>query len=240
MLLVASVWTFFQESQEQRPYFSVLFAYMKEHSVLVCEGQFLSREGIKSIINKNPFYKVGAEASSQEELEARLNHAQYDIVTIDIAESGRFDVSSISLIQEKSPKAKILIISNENEKRHVYEVLGRGINHYVTKYCREDEIYKALDACRNDEKYYCSKILDIIINKTFGAKEEEAITELTPREKEIVTLIAQGKMAKEIAIMLNVSIHTIYTHRKNIMKKLEISSPVELITYAINKGLVEL
>lgn len=211
---------------------------MKEHTVLVCEGQYLSREGIKSIINKNPFYAVIGEATSQEELEAKLNINRYDIVTMDVSAEGRFDLSCISLIQEISPKTHILVISNEDEKRHVYEVLGRGINHYITKYCREDEIYKALDACRNNEKYYCSKVLDIIISKTFGP-EKEKITELTPREQEIVKLIAQGKMAKEISGMLNVSIHTIYTHRKNIMKKLNISSPVELITYAINKGLVE-
>jgi len=66
------------------------------------------------------------------------------------------------------------------------------------------------------------------------------LAELTEREKEIVQLIAQGKMAKEIAGILHISIHTIYTHRKNVMKKLKISSPVELITYAINIGLVEL
>jgi len=213
-------------------------AQMKQQNVLVCEGQFLSREGIKSIIDKNPFYCVKGEASSQEELEAKLQLGEYDIVTIDIAKDGRFDIEAISLVQELSPKAHILIISNEDEKRHIYEVLGRGINHYITKYCREDEIYKALDACRNNEKYYCSKVLDIIISKTFGP-EKDTVNELTAREQEIVQLIAQGKMAKEISGLLNVSIHTIYTHRKNIMKKLEISSPVELITYAINKGLVE-
>ena len=212
---------------------------MKQNSVLVCEGQFLSREGIKSIVNKNPFYVVKGEANNQEQLEAKLHLDKYDIVTLDINKEGRFDLESISLIQDISPKTKILVISNEKEKRYIYEVLGRGINHYITKYCREDEIYKALDACRNDEKYYCSKILDIIINKTFGDKSQ-SLVQLTARELEIVTHIAQGKMAKEISALLNVSIHTIYTHRKNIMKKLNISSPVELITYAINKGLVEL
>jgi len=157
---------------------------------------------------------------------------------MDIQTDGRFDIESLSLVQELAPKTEILVISNEEKKKRIYEVLGRGVNRYITKFCREDEIYKALDACRNDEKYYCSKVLDIIISKTFG--QEEQITDLTPREVEIVKLIGQGKMAKEISSMLNVSIHTIYTHRKNIMKKLQISSPVELITYAINKGIVEL
>ena len=212
---------------------------MKKHSVLVCESQFLSREGIKSIVNKNPFYEVAGEATSQEELEAKLNLGTYDIVTIDVTQDGRFGLESLSLIQELSPKSEILIISNEAKKRHIYEVLGRGINHYITKFCREDEIFSALDACRNKQKFYCGKILDIIISKSFNQPEEDDIA-LTNREREIVVHIAQGKMAKEIAGILNISIHTIYTHRKNIMKKLGISSPVELITYAINKGLVKL
>ena len=211
---------------------------MKEQSVLICESQYLSREGLKSLIGKHPFYKVAGEASSPEELEAKLKVHQCDNITIDITKEGAFSINCLSLIQELTPKANIVVISNEDEKRHIYEVLGRGINHYITKNCREDEIYKALDAAGSGDKYYCSKVLDIIINKTF----REPITdnlELTAREVEIVQLIAKGKVAKEIASQLSVSIHTIYTHRKNIMKKLKISSPVELITYAINKGLVE-
>lgn len=212
---------------------------MIKHPVLVCETQYLSRVGLKSIIQKHPMYEVLAEASNQEELEAKLALRHYEVVTIDITADGEFGLESISLINELAPKTKIVVISNEQDKRHIYEILGRGINHYITKYCREDEIFKALDGARSGEKYYCSKVLDVIINKTFG-REKEEISELTDREKEIVQLIAQGKVAKEIAAILHISIHTIYTHRKNVMKKLKISSPVELITYAITKGLVEL
>ncbi|MFT4567003.1 MAG: DNA-binding NarL/FixJ family response regulator [Saprospiraceae bacterium] len=212
---------------------------MNKHPVLICDRQYLSRVGLKSIIQKHPMYEVLGEVSTQEELETKLALRLYSVVTIDITVDGEFGLESISLIQEIAPKTNIVIISNEQDKRHIYEILGRGINHYITKYCREDEIFKALDGARSGEKYYCSKVLDIIINKTFG-REKEEISELTEREKEIVQLIAQGKVAKEIAAILHISIHTIYTHRKNVMKKLGISSPVELITYAINKGLVEL
>ncbi len=212
---------------------------MKKHNVLICEPQYLSRIGLKSIINQHPKYSVVGEASTQEELEVKLKIKPYNIITIDITTDGEFGPESISLIQEVAPKTSIVIISNEKDKRLVYEILGRGINQYITKYCREDEIFKALDGTWTGEKYFCSKVLDIIINKTFGRDKEE-VSELTDREKEIVQLIAQGKVAKEIAAILHISIHTIYTHRKNVMKKLGISSPVELITYAINKGLVQL
>lgn len=212
---------------------------MVKHPVLVCESQYLSRIGLKCIIQKHPQYDVLGEASSLEEMEAKLTLKPYEIITIDITTDGEFGLESISLVQELAPKAHIVVISNERDKRHIYEILSRGINHYITKNCREDEIFKALDGARAGEKYYCSRVLDIIINKTFG-REKEEVSELTEREREIVQLIAQGKVAKEIAGILHISIHTIYTHRKNVMKKLNISSPVELITYAINKGLVQL
>ncbi len=211
---------------------------MKKQSVLICDSQFLSRAGLKSIIDKSPFYSIIGEASTLEELEAKLRINKCDTVTIDVSKDGPLGIDSLSLIQDVSPSTKIVVISNEKEKRHVFEVLGRGINHYITKNCRENEIYHALDAARNGDKYFCSKVLDIIISKTFRDTEEKP-KELTSREEEIVKLIAEGKVTKEIAAQLFVSIHTIYTHRKNIMKKLKIKSPVELITYAINKGFVE-
>lgn len=216
---------------------------MKEVKVLVCESHFLSKEGLKTIINKNPFFEVVDEAESQDELERKLVNVSPEIVTIDYADDTRFGMHSIDFIQEVCPRTKVLIISDDDNRRNIYDALSRGVTQYITKNCREHEIYKALDACRNNEKYYCSKILDIIIDKTFGEFDEEPVmntTILTPREQEIVQRIALGKMAKEISYELNISVHTIYTHRKNIMKKLQISSPVELITYAINTGIVKL
>ncbi len=212
---------------------------MIKATVLVCETNYLCKEGLKAIINRSPFYSVTGEASSYLELDHKLKLNKFDIVTLDFQHEGEFDVESISLIQERLPAAVILIISQELDKHYIFEVLGRGIDHYITKSCREDEIIHALDSCRKNQKYYCPAILDIIINKTFG-DNKEVDSELSGREKEIVVLIAQGKMAKEISHDLNISIHTIYTHRKNIMKKLKISSPVELITYAINNKLVTL
>ncbi len=215
---------------------------MKKAKVLVCESNFLYREGLKTVIDRNPFYEAIHEALNSEDLENKLLNNKYDLVTIDFADEPAFGIDTITLIQEQNPEAKILIISNESNKRNIYNVLSRGINNYVTKSCSGQEIYKALEASLKDQKYFCNTILDIIIDKSFGEDEDDTTTTadiLTSREKEIVQLIAQGKMAKEISSILNISVHTIYTHRKNIMKKLKISSPVELITYAINSGIVK-
>ena len=213
---------------------------MNKTAVLICDAEYLSRTGLKYIVDKNPFFEVKGEAVNQEQLETLISSNNFDIVTLDVSPSGAFGFESISLVQEISPETEILVVSNEDDKRNIYDILARGINRYLTKCCKDAEIYNALEACKKREKYYCPKILDVIIDKTFRDQNPQSEpSELTQREKEVVTYIAQGKVAKEISAKLNISIHTIYTHRKNIMKKLDISSPVELVTYAINNGLVE-
>ena len=160
---------------------------------------------------------------------------------IDYDQNGCFGVESISMITEVQPLVNIVVVSDNDDKRSIYEVLERGISNYVTKKCEEYEIEMAIDNALKRQKFYCSKILDIIVNKSFGNQAREASLEsLTEREKDILTHIASGKMAKVIATDLNVSIHTIYTHRKNIMKKLQINSPVELVMFAVNNGLVSI
>lgn len=213
---------------------------MTKEEVLICDTAYLNREGLKSIVGKSPFFNAYFDASGYDELERLLNFKKFDIITLDYSIEGEFSTEAISLIQENDPRTKILVISSETSKRAIYDVLGRGINNYITKECHEQEIYKALDACSKNEKYFCNQILDIIIKKSLDDDAKPKFIELTQRENEIVKLLAEGKAAKEMSGILNISIHTIYTHRKNIMKKLNISSPVELITYAINKGIVQL
>jgi len=193
------------------------------------------------MIASKPFYEIVGEAKRHEELEKQLNDQKVDVVVIDYNQNGYFGAESISMISEVQPLTNIVVVSDDDDKRSIYEVLERGISNYVTKKCEEHEIEKAIDSAIKKQKFYCPKILDIIVDKSFGNQSEKITLEaLTEREKDILTHIASGKMAKEISGELNISIHTIYTHRKNIMKKLQINSPVELVMFAVNNGLVDI
>jgi DNA-binding NarL/FixJ family response regulator len=214
---------------------------IKKHKVLVADAQFLSRQGLKSMLQQKPFYEVVGEVKRHDELEHFLNNHTVDVVVIDYNQNGNFGVESISMVTELQPTTRIVVLSDDDNKRTIYEVLERGISNFVTKKCDEYEIERAIDSSLKNQKYYCSKILDIIVDKSFGSPEKAGgLDLLTEREKDILTMFATGKMAKEMASELNISIHTIYTHRKNIMKKLEINSPVELIMFAVNNGLVDI
>ena len=214
---------------------------MTRQQVIIADAQYLSRQGLKSMISANPFYEVIGEAKRHEELEQLLNVLEVDLVIIDYNQNGHFGTESISLIHELKPLANVVVVSDDDEKRSVYQVLERGVSNFVTKKCEKHELEQAIDAATKQQKYYCSKILDIIIDKSFGRENRlPGIEVLTERESDILTRIASGKVAKEISVELGVSIHTVYTHRKNIMKKLKINSPVELVMFAVNHGLVSI
>ena len=214
---------------------------MNKHKVVIADPEFLSRQGLKSMISSKPFYDVVGEVKRHEELEHILQTTQPDLVIIDYNHNGYFGADTISMITEINPEIKIVVVSDDDNNRSIYEVLERGISNYVTKKCEEHEIQMAIDSALSNKKFYCPKILDIIVHKSFGKKEQDVTLEiLTERERDVLTQFASGKMAKEISSDLNVSIHTVYTHRKNIMKKLGINSPVELVMFAVNNGLVDI
>ena len=113
------------------------------------------------------------------------------------------------------------------------------MNSFLTKECDETEILDAVMATAKNERFFCSKILNYILEKSFNKSISCKPSPLSQREVEIVRLIAKGLIAKEIADRLNLSTHTVYTHRKNIMSKLKVKSASELVLYAVNNGIVD-
>ncbi|HRD83208.1 MAG TPA: response regulator transcription factor, partial [Saprospiraceae bacterium] len=109
-----------------------------------------------------------------------------------------------------------------------------------TKSCGEQEVSDAVRATVRGDKFFCSKILDVLLEKSLGRTTATcAPSPLSAREIEVVQLVVKGYIARQIADMLHLSPHTVYTHRKNIMKKLQLQSPAELTLYALQNGIIE-
>jgi len=220
-------------------------------SIILADSQYLIRVGLKHLFGKHSHLKVVSEAGDDEELIEQLSRQRPEIVILDYDQPDAFDKSTVTRIKQLSPNSNILIISDDDNKEQIYQVLQSGVNSFLTKSCDEEEIIDAVKATAKGEKFFCTRILDYLLEKSFSKAaangerrpEENKVscepTPLSPREIEIVQLIAQGMIAKEIARELNLSTHTIYTHRKNIMKKLQLSSASELVLYAVNMGFVK-
>lgn len=132
-----------------------------------------------------------------------------------------------------------LIISSDNNQETIRQSLKIGVKGYITKECSREEIVLAIRSTSKGEKFFCHKILDVIMEKPV-ANEPEACepTVLTVRETEVLTLLAKGFSTQKAADNLNLSPHTIHAHRKSIIKKLGIKSPTEFVLYALDFGLI--
>ncbi len=212
----------------------------KPISIVIADSQVLVRVGLKHLLKDADRYLVVAEVPNEYELLEQLQARHIDVVIMDYNQPENFSHETIERLRKEYPQTNILVISSDQDKQGIYQVLESGVHSYLTKTCGVDEIHDAVAATAKGEKFYCTRIIDCLLEKSFAKEEDQncSPTPLSPREVEIVRLIAKGLIAKEIANELNLSTHTIYTHRKNIMKKLNLNSSSELILYALNNGLV--
>lgn len=228
-------------TKKRLPLTSLLIKTMKQHSVLLADEQPLVRLALRQLLSQKEQYFVVGEVGNEEELIASLRINPPDLVVMDYSQSDNFRPGSVAKIRSISPLSKILIISADTRKENIFQVLELGVTSFLTKTCGINEILDAAQATLKGDKFFCTRVIDFLLEKSF-AKDKGVSCSPTPlsnREIEIVQLSAKGLIAKEIADVLNLSTHTIYTHRKNIMKKLHINSASELVLYAVNKGLVQ-
>jgi len=210
---------------------------MKPISIIIADSQVLIRLGLRHLLATFPSCEIVGESTNEAQLMEQLKKFQPDIVALDYNQPHRFSPETIEKVRMASPRTNILIISGDEDKKTIYRVLESGVNSFLSKQCGEKEITDAVLATANGEKFYCTNVLNYLLEKSFP-KEDCSPTPLTAREIEIVQLVANGLIAKEIAGKLNLSTHTVYTHRKNIMKKLRIGSTSELVLYAVSEGIV--
>lgn len=221
---------------------------MNSITIVIADTQHLIRAGLRHLMSKRESFNVVAEADNEAELMSALQQHTPDVVVLDYDQSASFSISTIERIKAKHPDTRIMIMTDDEEKERIYQVLQLGVNCFLTKECGEEEVLDAIKAAGKQEKLFCTRVLDYLLEKSFPEQSTASPppqevscspTPLSPREIEIVRLIAQGLIAKEIASKLNLSTHTIYTHRKNIMRKMGLSSASELILYAVEIGLVD-
>ncbi len=205
-------------------------------NIVIAGSKYLTREGFKTVLANNEDFSLIGEITNKMELHEKLKSLKPEILVVDNDSKDFIDIDELSELYKLYVGTKILVISDYLKKENVQKLLNGGVLGYLTKGCERNEILTALESVARREKFICNKILDVIFEK----KQEEAFNEtgLSEREIEIIKLITEKYTNQEIADKLFISIHTVYTHRKNIMKKLNLRSPIELILYALDKGII--
>jgi two-component system, NarL family, invasion response regulator UvrY len=208
--------------------------------ILLADNQPLTAAGLTQFLGANDNTSIIDEVTKRELLEPLLRKHTPDLLIVDYNLNGFITRQDIHAIKNISPQTQVLIISSDDNKSNILDVLQSGVKGYLTKECSREEIMMAIQSVARGEKFYCHKILDIIMEKHFGTEiPQAAVNVLTTRETEILKLLAMGNSTQKIADDLHLSPHTVQTHRKSIIRKLSIKSPTEFVIYAIDFGLIK-
>ncbi|HTH83438.1 MAG TPA: response regulator transcription factor [Mucilaginibacter sp.] len=188
--------------------------------IIIADNQVLTREGLKATLSGIIDIKIAGYIAHGAELHQMLTAINPVVVLIDPNYNHRLTAEDITAIRSNYSSARILVLSNRKSKAEITALLDLGIKNYVSKECSKEELVRAIYATAKGEQFFCTQTFEVLFGGKLIAQNGDLITHLSPREKELVYLIADGLTNKEIAEKLFLSVHTIKTHRKNIIKKL--------------------
>jgi DNA-binding NarL/FixJ family response regulator len=217
---------------------------MNEHSnltgVVIADGQFLVTESMRHLLQDEGSCVVTSVVTEKSELIRELSNEKVSLLIMDPYFTEIASMSELKDLRNKYPFLKMLIITNWLNKGDLYEMNGMGISNIILKSAGKDEILEAISATMTGKKYYSGEILEMLFNQGERKDPGDETGQLTNAEMEIVRLISEGLTTKEIASRKYISFHTVITHRKNIFRKLGVSSVSELLMHAIRAGWINL
>jgi len=210
------------------------------YKIVLAEDHVLVREGIKKIIEALPGLQVVGEAGDGLQLLELLKGLAVDMVILDISMPSLPGIEATREIKKAYPDVKALILTMHKKKEYLNNAIAAGVDGYLLKEDAPKELLNAIDKIRQGMTYVSPLLsCDLVNLYVQGQRREEAAppAALSPREIEIIQMIAEGKSSKEIAEILFLSFRTIQNHRTKIMKKLHLKKNTDLVRYAIRKGL---
>jgi two-component system response regulator NreC len=208
--------------------------------ILIADDHKIFREGLRALIEKQPGMEIIDEVENGRKAVQLVRDLLPDVIIMDIAMPDLNGIEATRQIVSKIPNAKVIALSMHSDKRFVVEMLKAGASGYLLKDCAFEELAHAIRAVRTNRTYLSPKITDIMIKdyvRLFPKTKLSVSSILTPRQREVLQLLSEGKTTSQIAQDLQVSVKTVETYRQQIMEKLDIHSIAELTKYAIREGL---
>lgn len=204
--------------------------------ILVADDHEVVRKGLCALLAR-PGWHVCGEASDGREALKKASELKPDIIVLDVAMPNLNGLEATRQILRVNPKAKVLVLTLHDTSHVIREALSAGAAGFVLKSDAARDLVAAVEALGQNKTYFTPKVSTMVLDgflKGVGISPSP----LTPREREIVQLLAEGKCTKEVAVALNISVKTAETHRSNIMRKLNVHSAQELVLYAIRNGII--
>jgi len=211
--------------------------------ILIADDHRIMREGLRALLEKQLDFDVLGEADDGRTIVQLAQQLRPDVVIMDISMPTLNGIEATQQLLETLPQIRVIGLSMHFEKRFVDKMLKAGAYGYLRKVCSSEEVIRALRTVMAG-KFYISDGISNVTVKTreqyFASTKATDVSILTPKEREILQLIAEGKLTKQIAYGLSLSVKTVEKHRHNIMEKLGLHSIAELTKFAINEGMTTL
>jgi DNA-binding NarL/FixJ family response regulator len=210
---------------------------METIKVMLADDHALIREGFRSLLGKNKLFEIVGEAENGSELIEKIGNGNPDVVLIDINMPRLSGLDAMEQIARTRPEIKFIILTMHEEREYIMRGVTAGAEGYLFKNVEKAELEKAIKTVYEGGKYFSPAIASILAEHV--TKPALAHTaEITPREKEVLELVAGGFSTKQIADKLGISIRTVESHRINMLKKMEVSNTAELIRKSIQLNLI--
>ena len=209
-----------------------------DHQVLI--------DGMLAVLKINPNFEVVGFSLNGENLVDKVAKDNSDVLVMDINMPEKDGIQVLREFNEKGFTCKVIILSSYDDVKLIKEVIKLGASGYLTKQCAGENIIDAISAVADGNQYFSSSVKDKIFNAVTGNTHNqpydvnEVIASITSRELEILNLISNEKSGKEISEILFISTNTVETHRKNLMKKINVKSSIGLVLFATKHNLIEM
>jgi DNA-binding NarL/FixJ family response regulator len=205
--------------------------------ILIADDHTLVRAGLVTLMNRMQDMEVVGEAGDGREALKLVRDLQPDIALMDIAMPGLNGLEAAERIRNDAPKTKVIILSMHAKEEYVAQALKAGASGYLLKDAATTELDMALKAVAQGQFYLSPSISRQVVDSYLHGGPT-GLELLTPRQREILQLVAEGKSTREIAELLHLSVKTVETHRAQLMERLDIHDVAGLVRYALNKGLI--
>ncbi len=218
----------------------------EKKTLLIVDDHPLLREGLKAIIGRNPEYEVIGEAGNGREALRMVKQLKPNLALLDISLPDQSGLELIRDMLQSSPETRVMIISMHSKIDYIVKAFQAGARGYVAKESATEKLLQGINTVLKGDYFMDTSVSQQVVKKLAGLAEKEAKVQdaayetLTPREQEIMVLVAEGLSSNDIAERLFISSKTVENHRASIMHKLNLHNTIELIRYAAKLGLIDI
>ncbi len=215
---------------------------MSKVRIMLADDHGVVRKGLRYLLEQNENYEVVAEASDGREAVRLAGEHHPQIVVMDIAMPSLNGIDAAALILKEAPGTSVLMLSMHADESYLLRALHIGVKGYLIKESAHEDLSRAVDAAVNDKCFFSPVIARMLADEYTRTMQRRGLDDtyalLSPREKEVLQLIAEGKSNKDVAEILSLSTYTVESHRTRIMQKLDLHNTAELVLYAVRKKII--